>query len=131
MPISNSSSATSPRNLLLRALAPADLNRLLPRLTPVEMPLTLRVVVPDRPVDALHFMESGTVSMISELEDGSRIEVGMVGNEGFVGMPLLLGADTSALEGLVQVEGEALRLPADRLQAALADTPGLLPLLLR
>jgi CRP-like cAMP-binding protein len=48
-----------------------------------------------------------------------------------VGISLLLGAPTSALEGLVQVDGTALRLPAAAFRAALSEMPALLGLLLR
>ena len=40
------------------------------------------------------------------------IEVGMIGNEGLVGMPILLGAETSPLEAMVQIPGSALRIEA-------------------
>ena len=40
------------------------------------------------------------------------IEVGMIGNEGFVGVPVLLGAETSPLEAIVQIPGSALRMQA-------------------
>ena len=69
--------------------------------------------------------------MVAMMEDGAQIEVGLVGPEGMTGLPLLLGAPTSALEGLVQVGGTALRLPAAAFRAALAEVPSLLGLLLR
>ena len=119
------------RNRLLRLLPPAELEWLRPRLEPVELPLKLALLMPDTPVESLHFVEAGTVSMIAMLEDGMQIEVGLVGPEGVAGLPLLLGAGTSALEGMVQVRGTALRLPAAGFRAALAEAPGLLPLLLR
>jgi hypothetical protein len=40
------------------------------------------------------------------------IEVGMIGNEGLVGVPILLGADSSPLEAVVQIPGSALRMQA-------------------
>lgn len=119
------------RNRLLRLLPPAELEQLRPRLETVDLPLKSVLLMPDTPVDSLHFMEAGTVSMIAMLEDGMQIEVGLVGPEGVAGLPLLLGAGTSALEGMVQVRGTALRLPAAALRAALAEFPSLLPLLLR
>jgi hypothetical protein len=55
--------------------------------------------------------------------------VGLVGREGAVGLSIVLGATTSPLDGVVQVEGEILQLPASELQAALADAPSLLGIL--
>jgi hypothetical protein len=52
------------------------------------------------------------VSLVQPLENGAMIEVGMIGNEGFVGVSVLLGADTSPLETMVQIPGSALRMQA-------------------
>jgi CRP-like cAMP-binding protein len=119
------------QNRLLRALPPTELGRLWPRLERVELLAKAVVLMQDGPVESVHFPETGNVSMITTLEDGTRIEVGMVGPEGMVGLPLLLGSETSALEGMVQVEGWALRMPAAAFRTALAEVPTLLRLLLR
>lgn len=119
------------RNRLLRLLPPSDLERLWPRLEPVELTLKTVLLAPGAVVESVHFLETGTVSMIAVMEDGTQTEVGLVGPEGMVGLPLLLGVSTSALEGLVQVGGTALRLPAAAFRTALAESPSLLPLLLR
>jgi len=118
-------------NRLLRLLPPADLERLWPRLELVELSVKSVLLVPGTPVESVHFMETGTVSMIAMLDDGTQIEVGLVGPEGMAGISLLLGAPTSPLEGLVQVGGTALRLPAAAFRAVLVETPALLGLLLR
>jgi CRP-like cAMP-binding protein len=119
------------QNRLLRLLPSADLERLWPRLEPVELSVKAVLLVPGASVESVHFMETGTVSMIAMLEDGTQIEVGLVGPEGMTGLSLLLGAPTSPLEGLVQVGGTALRLPATAFRTALAELPSLLGLLLR
>lgn len=119
------------RNALLRLLPPSDLERLWPRLEPVELTLKTVLLAPGAVVESVHFVETGTVSMIAVMEDGMQIEVGLVGPEGMAGLPLLFGEPTSALEGLVQVGGTALRLPAAAFRTALAELPSLLPVLLR
>jgi CRP-like cAMP-binding protein len=119
------------QNRLLRALPPADLERLWPRFERVELRPNTSVLKPDEVVEGLLFVESGTVSMIATFEDGSRIEVGMVGAEGVTGLPAILGTGTSTLEGLVQLGGQALRLPAAAFRTAVAELPALMPLLLR
>ena len=119
------------RNRLLRLLPPAELERLWPRLEPVELVVRSVLLTPGAAVESVHFVETGTISMIAMLEDGTQTEVGLVGPEGMAGLSLLLGAPTSALEGLVQVGGTALRLSAAGFRAALAEAPSLLGLLLR
>ncbi len=121
----------SSRNHLLAALPEAERAALWPQLEPVPLPLMTLLLRPDVPIEAAYFPVSGTVSMVAAMQDGAQIEVGLVGREGMVGLPLLLGAQSSALEALVQAEGEALRLPAADFHASLARLPSLMPLLLR
>ena len=119
------------RNRLLRLLPPAELERLRPRLEPVELAVRTVLLMPGASVESVHFLETGTISMIATLEDGTQVEVGLVGPEGMAGLPLLLGSATSPIEGMVQVAGTALRMPAAAFRAALAEAPSLLGLLLR
>ncbi len=51
--------------------------------------------------------------MIRRLVDGRAAEVGLVGREGMVGLPVLLGNDVSYVEALVQASGIMLRISAD------------------
>ena len=58
------------------------------------------------------------------MEDGRAIEVATIGDEGMVGLPLLVGAKTMANRMIVQVSGEALRLSAEALEEeASRDSP--------
>lgn len=109
----------------------AEWQHLRPRLRSVELPLKKELMVPDTPVEAAYFVEAGSVSMVAALEDGARVEVGLVGFEGMVGLPLVLGTAEASLEAMVQVPGTALRLVANEFDAALAEAPSLPPLLLR
>lgn len=91
--------APAPRNRLLAALPPEYLERLRPRLQPVELSLRQTLQVPGEPVAAVHFPETGWASMLAALEDGDAAEVGVIGYEGMVGLPALLGSDHDDLEG--------------------------------
>ena len=115
------SAAPAPRNRLLAALPPGDLARLLPRLKAVELPCRQVLHAPGAPIEAVYFPETGWISMLAYLESGDAAEVGLVGREGMVGLPLLLGTDRSPFEAMVQAEATALRLSADAFQAALED----------
>jgi CRP-like cAMP-binding protein len=100
------------KNQLLTALPPQLLSRLLPRLRLVSLKTRDSLMVPDTPIEAVHFVESGFVSLVMSLEDGTQAEVGLVGREGMVGLPLVTGVDTSFPEAYVQLEGSALRMEA-------------------
>lgn len=119
------------RNRLLAALPPDSLARLWPRLEPVELPLRRILQTAGAPVEAVWFPQTGWVSMLARLADGDAAEVGLVGREGMVGLPLLLGADSGSVEAMVQGGGTMLRLGAGAFRQALADVPGLERLLLR
>jgi CRP-like cAMP-binding protein len=119
------------QNRVLRALSAADLEQLQPRLERVELRAKAVVLVQDAPVESVYFIETGTVSIITTMLDGTRSEVGLVGPEGMVGLPVLLGTATSHLEGMVQVEGAALRLSGASFRMALNEMPALSVLLLR
>ena len=104
--------AISISNRLLVALAREDLDPLRPHLEPV--PLSLKQILsnPNMPIDHVYFPQDGMVSLVQPLENGAMIEVGMIGKEGLVGVPVLLCADTSPLEAMVQIPGLALRMEA-------------------
>ncbi|WP_241671271.1 Crp/Fnr family transcriptional regulator [Dankookia rubra] len=124
-------SLAAPRNRLLAALAPGDLARLRPRLDAVALPCRRVLQLPDEPIAAVLFPETGFVSMLAEMEDGDAAEVGLVGAEGMIGLPLLLGADRDDVEAMVQAPGTFLRMEAEAFRAALEEFPAFHGLLLR
>ncbi|MFL5282404.1 MAG: Crp/Fnr family transcriptional regulator [Rhodopila sp.] len=121
----------APRNRLLAVLPPQVLGRLWPRLEPVELPLRQVLHAPGTPIGTVYFPETGWISMIATLEDGDGAEVGLVGREGVVGLPVVLGSDSDDLEAMVQAQGMALSMGADAFRAALNDDAVLRNLLLR
>lgn len=124
-------SALAPRNRILAALPPGDLARLAPALEPVELIPHQILHRMHAPIPEIHFVEAGLVSLVVRLERGGASEVGIIGREGMVGLPVALGATRAAEEALVQVEGRALRLRADLFRAELARSPNLMRLVLR
>ena len=120
------SAAPASRNRLLAALPPDDLARLWPRLEAVELPLRKVLHAPGKPIEAVYFPETGYVSMLAYMEDGDAAEVGMIGREGVVGLPVLLGADHDDIEAMVQGPGTALRMDAAAFREELERIPALL-----
>ena len=66
----------------------------------------------DAPITALYFPVDAVVSVVSTLADGTRLEVATIGNEGLLGVPRFLQADTMPFTAFVQVPGAALRMAA-------------------
>ena len=106
------------RNRLLAALTPDAFGRLAPALEPVPLPLHEVLIAPREPITQAYFVEEGIVSLVADTREG-RIEVGLTGREGFVGVPIALGAQTTPHTAIVQASGEALRIAAGALEDAL------------
>ncbi len=118
-------------NRLLARLAPGDLDLLRPHLNLFPLPQKQTLAAPDTPIDHVYFPQEGMVSLVQPLENGAMIEVGMIGNEGFIGAPVLLGANSSPLEAMVQIPGSALRMRAGVFREEAARSAALSGLLLR
>lgn len=119
------------RNCLLRALPPADLALLTPHLEPVPLAKGDVVVRSDEPFTHAWFPESGLASIISNTSEPRRLEVGLFGWEVMLSTALVLGADQTPHETLVQVEGTWLRIEAEWLRAAMGQSPALTGVLMR
>ena len=108
-----------------------DLDLLRPHLEPFPLPQKQTLAAPGTPIDHVYFPQEGMVSLVQPLENGVMIEVGMIGKEGFVGTPVVLGADSSPLEAMVQLPGSALRMRAGTFRKKAARSTALSGPLLR
>lgn len=125
------SSREHPRNHLLAALSAGDYRVIGPRLEPVVLQRKEMLITPHQPVDEIVFIESGVVSELARTPEGRRIEVGVVGSEGFVGVPALLDVDSTPNEVRVHIEGQGLRLSRTDFHDLLDRLPALHQLLTR
>ena len=73
------------------------------------------------PITDAWFVREGVCSMIATEREGGDIEVGTIGRERLVGLPVLLGAESTPNRVLVQVEGDAWRMPADAFRRVLDE----------
>lgn len=102
-------------NRLLAALHEEEGERLAARMELVPMKLSEVLFRPHDALTHVHFPTTAIVSLLTELEDGTGLEVGLVGREGMVGISAVLGGDETKV-ATVQGEGEALRLRAEVLR---------------
>lgn len=103
-------------NRLLAALPPEEYAQFFPILKPVHLARGTVLYEADDIVVRAYFLTSGVVSLLSTTEDGATIEVGIVGNEGMVGIPVILGFDTTPYRVMVQTATNALEIRADTLR---------------
>ncbi len=75
---------------------------------------------PNKKVDYAYFPTSGICSVIAENMEGVQAETGLIGREGFVGISIVLFADSSPSRIIVQAAGRALRISRANLLVALA-----------
>jgi CRP-like cAMP-binding protein len=120
-----------PRNRILAALPPDELERMHSFLQPIQMELRQVMIDPNRPIDHVYFVEEGVVSLLGVMEDGTAVETATIGQEGMVGLPVFLGTDRTAAQAFTQVSGRALRMPVDAFREELARGGALAGLLAR
>jgi CRP-like cAMP-binding protein len=99
-------------NQLLSLLPQADRKRLLARCDKLSLDIKVVLYEENAAITHVYFPLSGMVSLVLNTQDGQTIEVGTIGNEGMLGTPLVLGAEKSPVEALVQVSGDLLRMTA-------------------
>lgn len=119
------------RNRLLGSLSPADLSLLRRHLREVPMEQGQMLEERGHSVDQVHFPQTGMISLIVAMAEDRALEVGTVGCEGAIGMMTGLGSRISSIRALVQVSGNALRIPASRFQTAASQSPRIRSLIIR
>jgi CRP-like cAMP-binding protein len=103
----------SRHNRILAALSPEEFERLSPHLEEVELCSGEIISQPDEKIEYAYFPHRGTISVLALMRDGDEIEVGMIGNEGMFGLPLVMGTNSMPLLAVVQIAGDATRIKAD------------------
>ena len=117
--------AAAIQNSLLAALPRKSYLRLLPGLAPVELVFGEVLYDAGDTIRDVYFPTQSLVSLLTLVEGHLALEVGMVGREGMVGVPLVLGADVSPVRALVQGAGPALKMDAQRFRNELNASPPL------
>lgn len=112
------------RNQVLSTLGLGDFELLRDRLEPVRLEFQHFLIEPNGPIRHVFFPQSGIASMLADTSEG-RIEVGIIGREGMVGLAAVLGIDRSVYGFMVQAVGEALRIGVDDLLSAVRQSPSL------
>ena len=112
--------ADEPANRLLGLLPPKDYKRLRPHLQAIPLAYRQSLYRARKPIDFVYFIETGVGSLVNTMKNGQAAEVGTIGNEGMVGLPLLLGDDRAPTSVYVQVPGVGLRMNASIFNQELA-----------
>jgi CRP-like cAMP-binding protein len=119
------------RNDILRALLNSEYKHLRPRLERVALKLGEIIYRADQRIEYVYFPENAVVAMIDTVEDGSTVEVGVIGHEGMVGINIFLGCLITPDKAIVQISGSAMRMKTSDLRQELRFGSPLQRLLLR
>ena len=119
------------KNRLLSALPAKEYERLLPYLETVSLSLKQIIYAANEPIDYVYFPNSGVISLVNVTENGGTIEAAMVGNEGMVGIPVLLRTDRMVGQAVAQIVGDAQRMKVDVFKREVTPGSPLHNLLLR
>jgi len=107
-------------NRLLALLPRADYERLRPHLEYTALKYRQSLYRANRPIGFVYFIETGVGSLVNTMANGDAAEVGTIGNEGVVGLPLVLQDERSPTSVYVQVPGGGLRMKASLFRRELA-----------
>lgn len=100
------------KNRLLACLSPGEIERIAPHLSPVDLKLHRTLHSSGKIIDTVYFIEEGLASVVVTMKDGATVEVGMVGREGFVGMPAVLSSGRSPNHVFMQIPGHGFSIKA-------------------
>jgi CRP-like cAMP-binding protein len=118
-------------NRLLSLLSDNDYERLRPHLSPVVFDYRKSLYEAGPPIDHVYFPVDGVASLVITTAEGSGAEVGTIGNEGIVGLPVCLGDRHAPSSVYVQVPGNALQMDARLYRDELDRSPTLNLVMLR
>jgi CRP-like cAMP-binding protein len=107
-----------PANGVLAALPRKAYRALLPGLAPVALVFGDVLYEPGEPIREVYFPGRSVVSLLTVVDGRAALEVGLVGREGMVGIPLALGIGVSPVRAVVQGAGSALQMSAARFRKA-------------
>jgi len=109
------------KNRILLALARSGCEQVLAKMEFVNLPVKTVLHDVGEPIASGYFINEGLASVLSVMQDGKSVEVGLIGQEGFVGLPLVGGLSTSPTRTVMQVAGSGFRISAKALEPAFEE----------
>jgi CRP-like cAMP-binding protein len=125
------SSSCNGRNRLLEALKPADFSLLAPNLQDISLTQGDVLKEAGDTITYVYFPQSGMISLLAVMQNGSAVETATIGREGAVGAMSGLGSRIAPYRSVVQIEGTASRIAAARFETAVNWSASIKDLLVR
>jgi CRP-like cAMP-binding protein len=118
-------------NKVLLAMPDSEYQLIRPDLKYIDLPDHLSLHEPTQNIEFVYFPNRGMVSQVVVTKDGRTVEVGVVGNEGYVGAGLAAGLTRSSVREIIQVAGDGFRMMGSALERILRSSPQLQQILNR
>jgi CRP-like cAMP-binding protein len=112
-------------NVILLSLPDKEYNLLRPHLEPTDLPQYEILLEPGEKIDFTYFLNEGMASLVALSRDGRSVEVGIVGKEGMLGMPLTVGMLRETFRAIMQMSGRGLRIRSEVFRDVLPCAPTL------
>jgi len=119
------------QNHLLAALPTEVLERLMPHLELVAMPLGMVLYESGDTLCHVYFPTDSIVSLLYVMENGASAEISVVGNDGVIGVALFMGGESTTSRAIVQSAGSAYRVLGKRFKEEFKRHGDMLYLMLR
>ena len=100
-------------NRILAALPKSELDRLAGRLRAITFKQHDILSQAGEESGYVYFLEEGIASVVTHLKGGNTVEVGLVGREGMVGLPLVIGTGSMPFQCFIQISGHGYRVKAE------------------
>lgn len=118
------------KNRILADLTDAEYQRILPHLETVDLSSGKIIYDLGQPIDYMYFPLGCMISLVTQMEDGKIVEVGLVGNDGMSGISALLGQKTSPDRAFIQIPNGAARAKAGAIRTEFDRGEGMQKILL-
>ena len=117
-------------DLLYSLLSFNEYQELKSHLKCVSLPLGTIIHHEHEPIKYVYFPNQAMISLVATMENGATTEISLVGKEGMVGLPVILGGQSINYEAVVQVTGTAMRIEADTIKEHFERFPELRKIIL-
>lgn len=118
-------------NALLAALPDVDREHFLAGCKQVNMNFMQILAEPGDHICQIYFPVEGYISLVAPVDNNANVEVGLVGNEGMLGISLILGVEVAAQRALIQGPGLALCMESTLFMLEYERSPALQNILKR
>lgn len=113
-------------NHLIEYLPHQERNGILERCEPLELEVGTILCELNQPFQHVYFPLTGCISLVIDMDGHQPLGIGLIGNEGMLGVTLVLGIDTAPVRAVVQGTGSALRMTIEQFQSELRNSTSLL-----